>query len=347
MKSVLVTGGLGYIGSHLSLRLLEEGYKVFVIDSLVNSSYETLNKIHSLISLEKKAPGKKLNFFQVDIRGIELIEKVFHKIYSNGGHLDGVIHLAGLKSVKESVLKPLDYWNTNVVGSLNLLKVMKKFNCYTILFSSSATIYGNLGKCPFREDHDIKPINPYGMSKATVENMLKDTYNSEPDKWGVASLRYFNPIGSHPSGLIGENPKNSPNNIFPLISRVASKKIDKLRIFGNNWNTIDGTGVRDYIHVMDLAEGHIKTLDYLLKSKGMNIALNIGTGKGTSVLELVRIFEKTNNVKVPYVFTERREGDVGIAIADNDLATSVLKWCPSRKIDDMCRDGWKSETLQN
>lgn len=345
MKRVLVTGGLGYIGSHLSLRLLEKGYKVFVIDSLVNSSFETLNKIQSLSSLENIIPEKNLNFFQVDIRDIDLIEKVFLEIYSKGEHLDGVIHLAGLKSVKESVSKPLDYWDTNVFGSLNLLKVMEKYKCQRILFSSSATIYGNSGICPFREDHDIKPINPYGMTKATVENLLKDTYNSEPDKWGVASLRYFNPIGSHPSGLLAENPKNSPNNIFPLISKVASKKIDNLRIFGNNWNTIDGTGVRDYIHVMDLAEGHLKTLDYLLKTNSMHIALNIGTGKGTSVLELIKIFEKTNNVQVPYLFTERREGDVGTAIADNNLATSVLKWSPSRNIDDMCRDGWKSETL--
>ena len=340
MKRILVTGGCGFIGSHTSLRLLENGYDLIIIDSLINSSFEAIRNIKYI--LQKTHPNniKNLNFIKGDIRDKNLLNKIFSESYESQKKIDAVIHFAGLKSVYESVLNPLNYWDVNLFGTINLLKEMRKFNCKNFIFSSSATIYGPFQDLPFTENSKIKPINTYGKTKSAVEQLLTDLFQSKEKGWKIASLRYFNPIGAHSSGLLGEDPKNIPNNIFPLINKVAAKEIQKFKIFGSDWDTKDGTGVRDYIHVMDLSEGHLNVLKFLSENQPQKLFLNFGTGKGTSVLELIKTFEKVNNVKIPYIFEKKREGDISCAFADNSLAKNVLNWVPKRTLEDMCKDGW-------
>ena len=338
----MVTGGTGFIGSHVSLSLLKSGYEVIVVDSLFNSSKSTIERIRQIIEQENNFFGK-ITFFKVDLRKTQELEEIFFKFKRDNNPIEAVIHLAGLKSVGESTEKPLKYWETNLIGTYNLVNLMNKYNCKKMVFSSSATVYGNAEKIPIEENSILKPINPYGTTKFAIELFLENIYSSNKNEWGIINLRYFNPIGAHHSGLIGENPTGIPNNLFPYITQVASNKLKRLQIFGNDWPTIDGTGVRDYIHVMDLAEGHVAALDYLRKNKdkNLNLALNLGTGKGTSVLELVREFEQINNIKIPFVFSHRREGDLACVIADNTKAIDILDWIPKRNLKNMCEDGWK------
>ena len=346
MKTILATGGTGYIGSHTCLELLKKGYKVIILDSLVNSSEKVISKINFL--LNDKNLNNNLTFIKGDISDEKLLDHIFKLAKEKYEPISCVMHFAGLKSVSESLTNPLQYWHNNVGGSIILFKLMEKYECRTVIFSSSATIYQINEDKLLNESSPTNPINPYGQTKFAIERLLKDLFD-KGDDWRVANLRYFNPIGAHQSGLIGENPKGMKNNIFPILNGVATGEIEKLKIYGNNWPTYDGTGVRDFIHVMDLAEGHIKSLEYLENNEPQFLNLNLGTGKGTSVLGLIKIFENVNKVKINYEFTKRRKGDYGIVIADNSLAKSLLKWTPKRSLEDMCVDGWKwqNENLKN
>ena len=340
MASILVTGGCGYIGSHTVLSLLEKGLNVYVIDSNENSSALVINRIRDILKKNNLQLTNNLYFVKGDVRISDDLEKVFLKALENDHNIYGVIHFAGLKAVEESCNSPLLYWDTNLVGTITLLKVMKNYNCRNLIFSGSATIYSNSIKNKLKEDSLIKPINPYGRTKATVEILLNDIFLSD-NQWKIINLRYFNPIGAHQSGEIGEDPIGLPNNIFPLILNVASKKISELKVFGKDWNTKDGTCIRDYIHVMDLADGHIAALNYLQNNSSQILNLNIGTGIGNSVLDLINIFQDVNNVEVPYSFAKRREGDKAEIIADNTKILSTLNWKPKRSLKNMCIDGWK------
>ena len=268
---------------------------------------------------------------------------MFFKAETEGEPFDAVLHFAGLKSVNESVSSPLEYWDSNLKGLITLLQSMNKYNCKTIIFSSSASIYDSKNEILLKETFPIKPINPYGRTKQTIEVILNDIFDSAPNEWRIANLRYFNPIGAHESGMIGESPLGIPNNIFPSINKVAEGKMDYISIYGNDWPTKDGTGVRDYIHVMDLAEGHLAALNFLKENETQIISINLGTGLGTSVLELINEFQDANNIKLPYKFIERRLGDVSSVIADNSLAIKLLNWVPKRSLKEMCIDGWKSQ----
>ena len=345
MKTILATGGTGYIGSHTCLELLKKGYKVIILDSLVNSSEKVISKINFL--LNDKTINNNLTFIKGDINDEKLLNHIFKFAKEKYEPISCVMHFAGLKSVSESLSNPLQYWHNNVGGSIILFKLMEKFECRTVIFSSSATIYQINEDKLINESSPINPINPYGQTKLAIERLLKDLFD-KGDDWRIANLRYFNPIGAHQSGLIGENPKGIKNNIFPILNSVAIGEIEKLKIYGKNWSTYDGTGIRDYIHVMDLAEGHIKALEYLENNEPQILNINIGTGKGTSVLGLIKIFENVNKVKINYEFTHRRKGDYGVVIADNSLAKSLLKWTPKRSLEDMCQDGWnwKKNNLQ-
>ncbi len=340
MKTVFVTGGAGFIGSHTCVVLLEKGYKLYVLDSYINSSRKSLNKVKKIVDQKDSSLSKNLNIIEGDIRDENTVEDIFREAKNSGSQIDGVIHFAGLKSVEESINYPQKYWDTNVNGSITLLKVMDNNNCRKIVFSSSATIYGLVNDLLIKEDFKIQPINPYGTTKAAVEQLLNDIFKSNKEKWKIANLRYFNPIGAHPSGLIGENPLGTPNNLFPFITQVATKRIKELKIFGKDWPTIDGTGVRDYIHIMDLAEGHLKAYEHLSKKTSTLININLGTGQGTSVLELIKTFEEVNKIKIPFKYGSRRDGDAAKMVADTSLALSTLNWATKRNIEDMCRDGW-------
>ena len=342
MMKILVTGGDGYLGSHTCLALLEKGYEVVVIDSFLNSKPKAIERIENIILNKKgKNQKKRIKLFNGDLRNVEYLKKIFSEEFNTGKPIKGVIHFAGLKAVNESVQKPLIYWENNLMSTINLLKVMERNECKNIVFSSSATVYGLTNKQNISENAQLKPINPYGNSKEAIEKLLSDLFFSSSKNWRVANLRYFNPIGAHESGLIGENPLGIPNNIFPLILKVASQSLPEIKIFGNDWPSSDGTCIRDYIHVMDLAEGHLKTLEYLLKENSQIININLGTGIGTSVLELINTFQKINKVKIPIKFVCRRKGDAFRVVADNSLAKTILNWKPSRDIEDMCADGWK------
>ena len=340
MKRILVTGGSGFIGSHTCLVLLQKGYEIIVLDSCVNSSPKSLEKVLEIVKNLGYNSDEKLTFIKGDLRDIQTLENIFNDSKLANKHIDGVIHFAGLKAVGESVKLPLIYWDSNVIGTINLLKVMESNNCRKIVFSSSATIYGKTINIALDENTPVKAVNPYGNTKVVIERLLNDLFDASNRKWRIANLRYFNPIGAHSSGLIGEAPLGIPNNIFPFITQVATGQRRELNIFGNDWPTPDGTGIRDYIHVMDLAEGHISALEYLCKEEPQVLNLNLGTGKGTSVLELVDVFQKVNKIKINYVFVARREGDSPVVIADNTLAISRLDWRPKRSLEDMCRDGW-------
>tara|TARA_B100000886_G_scaffold294648_1_gene221189 strand:- start:6934 stop:7986 length:1053 start_codon:yes stop_codon:yes gene_type:complete len=340
MSSILITGGTGFIGSHTCLLLLERGYKVYIVDSNVNSSNSVIDKIKLIISNKDSKNIKNLNFIKSNLMNSKIINEIFQNAKNKKEPIDSVIHFAGLKSVGESNKYPLRYWENNVSGTINLLKIMDKHNCTKLIFSSSATIYSSKSNAPITEETEIAPINTYGNTKATIEKFLSDLYKSDPHKWKIANLRYFNPIGAHPSGLLGENPQGKPNNIFPLINLVATKELEKLIVYGDDWNTPDGTCIRDYIHVMDLAEGHLSALNHLETKSPKILSLNLGTGKGTSVLELINIFEKVNNVDIPFSIGSRRIGDNENVVADNSLACDLLDWRPSRSLEEMCRDGW-------
>ncbi len=341
MKSILITGGTGFIGSHTCIKLLENGFRVIILDSFVNSSYLVYERIKTFFEDKLDNINDLLILKKGDVRNEDSIKQIFEYAKSRSFLIDGVIHFAGLKSVGESVANPLGYWDVNVNGSISLLKVMQNYNCKTIVFSSSATIYGEVSAYPLSESTKIKPKNPYGDTKATVELLLENMFLSSKDKWKIAVLRYFNPIGAHDSGLFGEDPLDTPNNIFPYICKVAIGDFKELKIFGNDWPTKDGTGVRDYIHVMDLAEAHKSAINFLIKGKSQFIKVNIGTGKGKSVLELVKTFEKVNKCKIPFVFVKRREGDAPFVVAQNDLAISLLNWHPKKSFEDMCIDGYR------
>lgn len=323
---ILVTGGCGYIGSHTCVELLNEGYDVVVVDNLFNSSLDVIDKI-------KEITGKSVTFYNEDVCNYEAMDKIFSM-----EKVDAVIHFAGYKAVGESVSKPLMYYRNNLDSTITLLEVMSKYNCKKIVFSSSATVYGKPEKLPITEDFPLHTTNPYGTTKLMIERILKDLYQSDND-WSIAILRYFNPIGAHESGLIGENPNGIPNNLMPYIVKVANKELKELSIYGNDYDTVDGTGVRDYIHVVDLAKGHIKALEKLNKDKGVD-AYNLGTGKGYSVLQIVNTFKSVNNVDVPYKIVERRPGDIDSCYASTDKAFKELNWKAQLEIEQMCKDSY-------
>ena len=326
--SVLVTGGAGYIGSHTVVELLNENKEVIIVDNFSNSKPEMLDKI-------KKITNKEFKFYELDYSDKEKMNKVFEE-----NKIDSVIHFAGFKAVGESVEKPIEYYTNNISGTLNLLDVMRKHNVKTIIFSSSATVYGDPEVVPLTETCKIGgTTNPYGSSKLFIEQILKDVYKSDTT-WDICILRYFNPIGSHESGIIGEEPQGRPNNLMPYIVRVASGELEELSVFGNDYNTPDGTGVRDYIHVVDLAKGHIKALKKLEKEKSGIYIYNLGTGKGYSVLDMVKAFEKATGQKVKYKITERRAGDIATCYADATKAKEELNWVAEKSLEDMCRDSW-------
>ena len=326
--SVLVTGGAGYIGSHTVVELLERGEEIVIVDNFSNSKPEMLDKI-------KEITNKNFKFYEVDLLDKEGLEKVF----AENPEIDSVIHFAGLKAVGESVAKPIEYYHNNITGTLILLDVMRKHNCKKIVFSSSATVYGNPKTVPIREDFPLSTTNPYGSTKLMIEQILNDVYISD-NEWSVILLRYFNPIGAHESGIIGESPNGIPNNLMPYINQVACGKLDYLRVFGNDYDTIDGTGVRDYIHVVDLAQGHLKALDKAREFTGVE-AYNLGTGTGYSVLQIVKAFEDATGVEVKYKIVDRRPGDIPTCYADPSKAKKELNWEAKRGIEEMCRDAWK------
>ena len=321
---VLVTGGCGFIGSHIVVDLLNENYEVVIVDNLINSKIDVLDKI-------KKITNKDVTFYKVDLCDKESLENIFKK-----ENIVSIIHLAGLKAVGESVEKPLMYYENNLISTLNLLDCMKKFNVKKIVFSSSATVYGNPKSLPIYEDFPLSTTNPYGTTKLMIENILKDLYKSD-SSFDITILRYFNPIGAHKSGLLGEDPNGIPNNLMPYIVRVSLGKLPILSIFGDDYNTVDGTGVRDYIHVCDLSYGHVLALKN--EKTGLKI-YNLGTGKGTSVLELIKKFEKVNHVKVNYQIVGRRDGDIDACFASNEKAVKELGFKPKYTIEDMCIDSY-------
>lgn len=332
--SILVTGGAGYIGSHTCVELLNEGYEIVVIDNFYNSKPQAVKRI-------KELTGKDFPFYECDILDREGLRKVFKE-----NNINCVIHFAGLKAVGESVKIPLKYYYNNVTGTIVLCEVMAEYGCKNIVFSSSATVYGMPKKMPMTETDpvDIAGItNPYGRTKLMIEEMLRDVYRSDND-WNIALLRYFNPIGAHESGKLGEDPNGIPNNLMPYISQVAIGKLPVLSIFGNDYPTHDGTGVRDYIHVVDLAKGHVKAVEWIKQKKGVD-AFNLGTGTGYSVLDLVNSFSRVNNIKINYKIVDRRSGDIAVCYSDPTKAKEVLGWTAQLGIDDMCRDTWRWQKL--
>ena len=334
MYKLLITGGCGFIGSHTCLEFLNKGYELYVLDSNINSFPDIIDRVKTISN------NNNLHFYKGDIRDRNILNKIFFDSKKTGLGIVGVIHFAGLKAVNKSIVNPLDYWDSNVNGTINLLNVMEKNNCNTIIFSSSATIYGLSSKESIMENSLIKPTNPYGNTKATIEKILCDLYKSKDNQWKIISLRYFNPIGAHKSGLIGEKPKDIPENILPLLNKVAAGQIKEFKVFGKDWATKDGTCVRDYIHVMDLALAHFKAFEYIFNEQSNNIQINIGTGKGTSIIELINTYKEVNGVDIPYIFVKRRDGDVPYSVADNKLAKNLLNWIPKRDLKLMCRDSW-------
>lgn len=329
--NVLVTGGAGYIGSHACVELLNAGYDVTVVDNLSNSKEESLRRV-------ERITGRPLAFHRMDLLDRDGLASIFAR-----GAVHAVIHFAGLKAVGESVNMPLRYYHNNITGTLILCEVMKEHRVRNLVFSSSATVYGEPDTVPIREDFPLRATNPYGRSKLMIEEILRDLCTSDPD-WNIALLRYFNPVGAHASGLIGEDPNDIPNNLMPFISQVAIGKREQLSVFGNDYPTIDGTGVRDYIHVVDLAIGHIHALKKLEQGPGV-ATYNLGTGRGYSVMEMVRAFEKASGRKISYRVTDRRPGDIASCYADPAKAQEELGWKALRDIDEMCADSWKWQSL--
>ncbi len=325
--NILLTGGLGYIGSHSATVLIEAGHELVLFDNLSNSEASVLHSLEKILN-------KRITFIEGDVRDTELLSNTLKE-----RQIDAVIHLAGLKAVSESVQDPLHYYDNNVVGSLSLIRAMQKNKVKKIVFSSSATVYGEPQYLPYDEKHPTNPINPYGRTKLFIEEILCDVATSDSG-WSVAVLRYFNPVGAHESGLIGESPKGIPNNLMPYMVKVASGELEKLKVFGNDYETRDGTGERDYIHVMDLAEGHLAALNFLKEHKGWHV-FNLGSGKSTTVLEILHAFEKITHKKIPNEIVARREGDLPAYYAKPDLANTALHWKATRTLESMCESAWK------
>ena len=324
--NVLLTGSCGYIGSHTLVELLDRGYGVVGIDNFSNSKRDVIDRV-------KKITGKDFKFYEGDVCDKSILKKIFDE-----NKIDVVIHFAGYKAVGESTSKPLMYYRNNIDSTLSLLEVMDEYNCHNFIFSSSATVYGKPHSLPIKENFPLSTTNPYGTTKLTIEYILKDLYKSNND-WNIVILRYFNPVGAHKSGLIGENPNGIPNNLMPYIVKVANKEYDHLNVFGNDYDTFDGTGVRDYIHVVDLAIGHIKAIDDILNNCGLDI-FNLGTGNGYSVLDMVNSFERVNGVKIPYEIKPRRDGDIDACYADPSYAYEKLGFKANYNLDDMCKDAY-------
>ena len=324
---ILITGGAGYIGSHAAVELLDNGYEIVILDSLVNSSFEAISRI-------KKLTGKEFRFYDADLLDITQIEKVFRR-----HDIKAVMHFAGLKSVNESVSVPLQYYDNNITGTLNLCKVMSKFNVRQLVFSSSATVYRQPGNKAVDEGSPLGAINPYGRTKLMIEEILHDLYQSDPF-WKITILRYFNPIGAHVSGQIGEAPTGIPNNLMPYITQVAVGRMPVLKVFGEDYDTHDGTGIRDYIHVTDLVKGHLKALEYLSNQSGIE-TFNLGTGKGCSVLEPVEALTEATGMDIPYQVVGRRKGDVGVCYASPEKAKRRLGWKAEKSLLQMCEDSWR------
>src|SRR5699024_756264 len=324
---IAITGGAGYIGSHTALSLLSEGYEVVIIDNFSNSNPEVIKRMEYL-------SGQQIPVRRIDLRDGKELEAVFKEF-----QVDAVIHFAGMKAVGESVNNPLEYYDNNVGGTISLCKVMEKYRVYRLVFSSSATVYGVPKNVPISEDASLHTTNPYGRTKLMIEKMMHDIYLSNKE-WSIALLRYFNPLGAHESGYIGEDPNGVPNNLMPYITQVAIGKRKVLNVYGNDYETRDGTGVRDYIHVNDLATGHIKALEKVMKETGVE-AYNLGTGKGFSVLEVVKTFEDVSGRKIPYKFVNRRPGDIAICFADSSKAERELGWKAKRGIEEMCLHSWR------
>ena len=327
---ILLTGGLGYIGSHTCVELLKRGERIVIMDNLSNSREETMDNI-------KAISNAGFIFYKADLLDKESMRRIFSE-----NKIDAVVHFAGLKAVGESVAKPLEYYKNNVEGTLNLLEIMKEFDCNKMVFSSSATVYGSPERVPITEDMPLSTTNPYGTTKLMIEQILQD-YAKANKQFKVAILRYFNPIGAHESGAIGEDPNGIPNNLMPYIARVASGKLECLSIYGNDYPTHDGTGVRDYIHVVDLAKGHLKALDRLAKDDTGVFIYNLGSGRGYSVLDIVKAFEKANGIKINYKIVERRPGDIAKCYADATKAWKELGWKAEKTLEDMVRDAWNFE----
>ncbi len=324
---ILVTGGSGYIGSHTVLELLEAGYETVVLDNLCNSSEESLKRV-------EKITGKKVKFYQADIRDQEAMNKIFTEEKP-----EAVIHFAGLKAVGESVQKPLMYYDNNIAGTVTLLNAMNEHGCKKIVFSSSATVYGKPASVPIREDFPLSVTNPYGRTKLMIEEILGDVYTAD-NSWDIILLRYFNPIGAHESGLIGEDPDGIPNNLLPYVAKVAVGRLEKVNVFGNDYDTPDGTGVRDYIHVVDLARGHVKAIEKIARKPGLKI-YNLGTGNGYSVLDIIHAFSKACGHDIPYVIGPRRAGDIDMCYADPQKAYEELNWKAEYDLNKMCEDTWR------
>ena len=325
--SILVTGGAGYIGSHTCIELLNAGYDVVVVDNLCNSSEEALARV-------RKITGRKVKFYKIDLLCREQLTEVFQK-----EKIDAVIHFAGLKAVGESVQKPLEYYRNNITGSLVLLEVMRQFGVKDIVFSSSATVYGNPRTVPIKEDFPLAVTNPYGRTKLMLEEIFRDIYAADKE-WNMILLRYFNPIGAHESGLIGEDPRGIPNNLIPFITQTAVGKLEAVGIFGDDYDTPDGTGVRDYIHVVDLAKGHVKAIEKLREHTGIR-TYNLGTGIGYSVFDMIKTFSKVIGKEIPYIIKPRRPGDIATCYADPSLAKKELNWSAERDLMVMCEDSWR------
>lgn len=326
-KTILLTGGTGYIGSHTAVELLNEGYEIICLDNCYNSSPDVLDRIEKITS-------KKVKFYHNDILDVAALKRIFSE-----NKVDAVIHFAGLKAVGESVSIPLQYYHNNISGTLVLCQAMRDAHVKKIVFSSSATVYGAPKTLPIQESFPLSATNPYGQTKLMIEQILQDLYVSDPG-WSISILRYFNPVGAHKSGLIGEAPKGIPNNLMPYVTQVATGKLPQLRIFGNDYPTPDGTGVRDYIHVSDLASGHSASLKRVLSQTGIDV-YNLGTGKGYSVLELLHAFEKASGRKIPYEFVPRRSGDIASCYADPAKAKKELHWETTRGLNEMCEDAWR------
>ncbi len=324
---ILITGGAGYIGSHTLVKILELNYEVCVIDNFINSSIDNLNRV-------KTITGKEFLSFKLDIRNYSQIKKIFNQFMP-----DVVIHFAGLKSVRESVLNPLQYYENNVYGTLQLLKAMNEAKCKKIIFSSSATVYDQRNDLPFKESGNLLPSNPYGQTKLFSERIITDWVKKDKS-FSAVLLRYFNPVGAHESALIGENPRGVPNNLVPYISQVADGKLEKISVFGNTYNTPDGTGLRDYIHISDLVLGHLASLEFVNKNKGLE-TFNLGNGKAISVLEMINTFKKISGVSIPYTFAPKRDGDIAISYADIKKAKNILGWTAKKNIINMCEDAWR------
>jgi UDP-glucose 4-epimerase len=329
--TVLVTGGAGYIGSHTCIELLEAGHNVVIVDNLCNSNKIVVDRIEEL-------SGKKPVFYEFDVTNVEKMETVFRE-----QKIDSIIHFAALKAVGESVKKPIEYYSNNLISTLVLFDLMKAFNVKNFVFSSSATVYGEPETCPILEDFPLSVTNPYGRTKLIIEEMLTDIYKSD-HSFNIALLRYFNPVGAHKSGRIGEEPNGIPNNLMPYITKVAIGTLQELSVFGGDYPTHDGTGVRDYIHVLDLASGHVKALEKLRENPGL-VIYNLGTGKGYSVIDLVKAFSEASGMDIPYKITDRRDGDVAICYADSSKAYKELGWNAKYQLDEMCQDSWRWQKM--